>query len=240
MNEVNSHPEPITYPANSKELQRAQGLYLLLGALFIAALITCNIIANKFIEIDLGFKTVVISVGVLPYPITFLITDVLSEVYGRRRTNHIVLSGFVVSLFVLFILYIGHIFPAVDFSPVKDEAYNNVFQNSGRVMMASMAAYLSAQLIDVRLFHFWKNKTKGKHLWIRNNFSTFFSQFIDTTLVVGIIFIGKESFTNIASMIGDGWLFKVCAAAIDTAFIYLIMYGIRKAFNLKQGQEIKI
>ncbi|TNE27900.1 MAG: VUT family protein, partial [Bacteroidetes bacterium] len=176
---------------------RAQGLYLLLAALFISALITCNIIANKFIALDLLGKTFVISVGVLPYPITFLITDILSEVYGRKRTNHVVLAGFVVSLFVLFILWLGHIFPAIESSPVKDSAYNTVFQNSGRVMMASMAAYLSAQLVDVRLFHFWKKTTKGKHLWIRNNFSTIFSQLIDTTLVVGIIFIGTESQANI-------------------------------------------
>lgn len=230
----------LVFEPGSQKYKRAQALYLLLSAFFISALITCNIIANKFIEIDLGFKTFVISVGVLPYPITFLITDILSEVYGRRKTSAVVLSGFVVSLFVLFILWIGHAFPAVDFSPVKDEAYNNVFQNSGRVMMASMAAYLSAQLVDVRLFHFWKNLTRGKHLWIRNNFSTVVSQLIDTTLVVGIIFIGEVSFGQIGSMIGDGWLFKVICALVDTLFIYLLMYGIRRWFGLKPGQEIQL
>lgn len=225
---------------SGKSLLSAQLLYLILAASFIAALITCNIIANKFIELDLGFKTFTISVGILPYPITFLITDVLSEVYGRKRTNHVVISGFIVSMFVLFMLWLGHIFPAIDASPVPDEAYDQVFQNSGRVMMASMAAYLSAQLVDVRLFHFWKGVTKGKHLWIRNNFSTVFSQLVDTTLVVGIIFVGRESFGNIASMIGDGWLFKVLVALIDTIAIYLIMYAIRRSFGLKQGQEIAL
>lgn len=225
---------------NPKLHARAQGLYLLLAALFIAALITCNIIANKFIALDILGKIFVISVGVLPYPITFLITDILSEVYGRKRTNHVVLAGFIVSLFVLFILWLGHIFPALESSPVSDEAYNTVFQNSGRVMMASMAAYLSAQLVDVRLFHFWKKVTAGKHLWIRNNFSTIFSQLIDTTLVVGIIFIGTESQANIPGYIGDGWLFKVICAALDTLLIYVIMFVIRKQFGLTHGQEIKL
>lgn len=223
-----------------KDRQRALILYLFLAASFIAALITCNLIANKFISIDLGFKTFILSVGVLPYPITFLITDILSEVYGRKRTNHVVIAGFVVSMFVLFILWLGHSFPAIDTSPVTDESYNQVFQNSGRVMLASMTAYLSAQLVDVRLFHFWKKLTQGKHLWLRNNASTIFSQLIDTTLVVSIIFVGNLAFGEILTYIGDGWLFKVLAALIDTALIYIIMYFIRRSFNLKHGQEISL
>ncbi len=235
-----NHVSESNLQLSGKLRQSAQLLYLLLGASFIAALITCNIIANKFIELDLGFKTFVISVGVLPYPITFLITDVLSEVYGRKRTNQVVISGFAASLFVLFILWLGHVFPALPTSPVGDEEYNQVFQNSGRVMLASMAAYLTAQLVDVRLFHFWKGVTKGKHLWIRNNFSTVFSQLIDSALVVSIIFVGIESTGNILQMIGDGWLFKALIAAMDTLLIYPIMFGIRRAFKLAPGQEIEL
>lgn len=233
MEAVQLHPD-------SKSYARAHGLYLLLSALFIATLITCNIIANKFISLDLFGKTFILSVGVLPYPITFLFTDVLSEVYGRKKTNQVVVSGFIVSVFVLFILWLGHVFSAIPTSPVDNEAYNTVFQNSGRVMMASMAAYLSAQLIDVKLFHFWKDLTKGKHLWIRNNFSTIFSQLVDTTFVVTIIFIGTKDQSNIPNYIGDGWLFKVLCAILDTVFIYAIMFGIRKMFNLKHGQEIRL
>lgn len=231
---------PFVAELSEKKQRLAFGLYLMLAAAFIAALITCNIIANKFIELDLGFKTFSISVGVLPYPITFLITDVLSEVYGRKRTNQVVIAGFVVSLFVLLILYVGHIFPASENSPVSTEAYDTVFQNSGQVMLASMAAYLSAQLVDVRLFHFWKKLTNGKHLWLRNNASTIFSQLIDTTLVVTIIFIGKASFGEIGGYIADGWMFKALVALVDTIFIYLIMYLIRKSFGLKMGEEIQL
>ena len=125
----------------------AERLYYILGALFIAALITCNLIANKFISIDLGFKTFVISAGVLPYPLTFLITDILSELYGQKRTTHVVLSGLFASIFVLFILWLGAQFPAIESSPIDDETFNQVFQNAWRVIAASMMAYIVAQLI---------------------------------------------------------------------------------------------
>lgn len=220
--------------------QVAERLYYVLGALFVAALITCNLIANKFISIDLGFKTFVISAGVLPYPITFLITDILSELYGQKRTTHVVLSGLFASIFVLFILWLGAQFPAIDGSPVNDKTFNQVFQNAWRVIAASMLAYLFAQLIDVRLFHFWKGLTKGKHLWIRNNFSTIISQLVDTTLVVVVLFIGVESWSTMFGYIQDGWMFKIMCAAADTVLIYAFMAWARKFFNLKNGQEIEL
>jgi len=106
--------------------------------------------------------------------------------------------------------------------------------------MASMTAYLFAQLIDVRLFHFWKRKTKGKHLWVRNNFSTIFSQLVDTTLVVFVLFVGELSVGVMTGYILDGWLFKAIVALIDTFFIYLIIYAFKRFFSLKDGQEIEI
>lgn len=233
-----------TIVLEGKKLALARRIYLFLASMFIAALITCNIIANKFIAVDIWlfgyWKTFVISVGILPYPLTFLITDILSEIYGRKRTNEVVIAGFGVSLFVLFILWLGHIFPAMSNSPVSDDAYNVVFQNSWRVIMASMAAYLSAQILDVRLFHFWKKVTKGKRLWVRNNFSTMASQLVDTFLVVTIIFIGQESFQTIGGYVLDGWLFKILCALVDTIFIYLIVWVFKRVFGIQQGQEIAI
>lgn len=236
--------EVSTLVLSGQKLDLARKIYLFLASLFIASLVTCNIIANKFISIDiwlLGYwKTFTLSVGVLPYPITFLITDILSEVYGRKRTNDVVFAGFGVSLFVLFILWLGHIFPAIPNSPVQDDYYNIVFQNSWRVILASMTAYLAAQFIDVRLFHFIKRKTGGRMLWLRNNLSTITSQFLDTALVVSIIFVGSLSVNNIGSFILDGWLFKVICAAFDTFFIYLAMWLFKRIFGLKRGQEIII
>ena len=222
------------------QLNQARFLFLILSALFIAALITCNIIANKFVNIDLGFKVFTISVGVLPYPITFLITDILSEIYGRKKTNAVVISGFVASILVMFILWLGNVFDAIPGSNVDNESYATVFSSTGRVIMASMTAYLFAQLIDVRLFHFWKRKTKGKHLWVRNNFSTIFSQLVDTTLVVFVLFVGELSVGVMTGYILDGWLFKAIVALIDTFFIYLIIYAFKRFFSLKDGQEIEI
>ena len=218
----------------------AERLYYVLGALFIAALITCNLIANKFISIDLGFKVFTISAGVLPYPLTFLITDILSELYGQKRTTQVVLSGLVASIFVLFVLWLGAQFPAIANSPISDETYNNVFQNAWRVIAASMFAYLAAQLIDVRLFHFWKKITGGKMLWVRNNFSTLASQLVDTTLVVFVLFVGTLPFGTMADYIWDGWLFKATAAAFDTALIYAFMWLARRYFKLDLGEEIEL
>lgn len=208
--------------------------------MFIAALITCNLIANKFVTVDLVYKEFRISAGVLPYPITFLITDILSEIYGRKNTNAVVFSGFVASLLVLLILYLGANFPALENSPVSNTQYNVVFQNSWRVILSSMLAYLVAQFFDVRIFHFWKNLTKGKYLWLRNNFSTVFSQLLDTILVTTVIFAGRESFGFITDLIWDGWLFKVTFAAIDTILIYPIVYWFRYKFNLQRNQEISL
>ncbi len=223
---------------NRKKRQKADRLYLLLAALFITALVVCNLIANKFITVDLGFYIFTISAGVLPYPITFLITDILSEIYGQKKTNQVVITGFAALVFTMFILWIGGEFNAIGSSPVSDDIYDSAFGNSTRVIFASMAAYLVAQLVDVRLFHFWKKLTNGKMLWLRNNASTVLSQLVDTTLVVGVLFYGKESYETMASLIQDGWIFKALAALIDTPIIYVITWVLRRQFHLKFGQEV--
>jgi len=215
-------------------------IFLILAGLFVAALVTCNLIANKFVEVDLVFKTFRVSAGVLPYPLTFLITDILSEIYGRKSASAVVLSGFFASLLVLLILYLGQSYPALESSPISDAQYNQVFQNSWRVIGASMLAYLVAQFVDVRLFHFWKKRTQGRHLWLRNNFSTLLSQLTDTILVTTVIFIGVQSFDFITDLIWDGWLFKVTFAAADTLLIYPIVYGFRRFFKLGANEEVSL
>ena len=218
--------------------EKSKKIYLYLAATFIAALVVCNLIANKFITIDLGFKTFVISAGVLPYPITFLITDILSEIYGKKKTARIVWAGFGASLFVLGVLLLTQQFTAISGSPVDDETFNKVFGNSWRVIFASMTAYLCAQLIDVRIYHFWKEKTASKHLWLRNNFSTVFSQLVDTTLVVCVLFLGVRSHSEIIQFILDGWLFKILCAFIDTPLLYASTAFIRNKLDLKFGEEV--
>jgi len=198
--------------------------YIFLCAIFISSLVTCNLIANKFVTVDLGFKVFIVSAGILPYPLTFLVTDLISELYGQKKANIVVFSGFVASMFVLLFLWLGGQFNAIPDSIVNDDTYNNVFQNAWRIIAASMIAYLFAQFIDVRIFHFWKRLTNGKHLWLRNNGSTIASQLVDTTLVVMILFVGIWEPSKIVSAIIDGWLFKMLMAAIDTPIIYGIIH----------------
>ena len=219
---------------STKNSRRALLLYIILAGLFIASLTVCNLIANKFITLDLGFYTFVLSAGVLPYPITFLITDFLSEFYGQRRTNYVIISGLISLFFVLFVIWLGSQFTATDNSPISNNSYDLLFGNSGKVIFASMTAYLFAQLIDVRIFHFWKNLTRGKHLWLRNNFSTIISQLIDTTMVVGIIFFDTTELGTIGKMILDGWFFKILCALLDTPIIYLGTFIFKKKFKISE------
>lgn len=227
--------------AHDREI--ALRFYLLLGALFMAALITCNLIFRKFFAWAPfgGEFTFEQSVGILPYPITFLITDIISEVYGGKRANQVVLGGLFASLFVLLIITLGGIAPAASWSPVSDGQYSHVFGQTALAVGASMAAYLVAQLIDIRVFHFWKRVTKGKMLWVRNNFSTLTSQFVDTFTVVLLLCLGGEiKWELFWLLVLNGFLFKALVALFDTPLFYLFTYLIRRRFNLKLGEEIAL
>ena len=206
--------------------------YLILSGIFIASLVTCNLIANKFVTVDLGFKVFVVSAGILPYPITFLVTDLISELYGQKKANLVVIAGFFASMVVLLFLWLGGQFNAIPDSIVTDEVYNSVFRNAWRIIAASMVAYLFAQVVDVRIFHFWKKLTNGKHLWLRNNASTVVSQLLDTILVICILFFGVWGTDQIFSAIIDGWTFKMLMALIDTPIIYGIIYLLKGKIDI--------
>jgi len=211
-------------------------LYIILVGIFIASLVTCNLIANKFVTINLGFKVFIVSAGILPYPLTFLVTDLISEIYGQKKANLVVFSGFVASIFVLSFLWLGAQFNSIPSSIIDDFTYNAVFQNAWRLITASMAAYLFAQFVDVRVFHFWKKITNGKHLWLRNNGSTIASQLIDTTLVISILFVGVWDTNQILSAIIDGWVFKMLMALLDTPIIYAIIYFLKRKIDIAPYQ----
>tara|TARA_B100002003_G_scaffold54203_1_gene49608 strand:- start:478 stop:1155 length:678 start_codon:yes stop_codon:yes gene_type:complete len=211
--------------------------YIILAGIFIASLVTCNLIANKFVTVNLGFKVFIISAGILPYPLTFLVTDLISEIYGQKKANLVVFSGFVASIFVLLFLWLGAQFNSIPNSIVDDFTYNTVFQNAWRLITASMVAYLFAQFIDVRVFHFWKKLTNGKHLWLRNNGSTIASQLIDTTLVISILFVGVWDTNQILSAIIDGWIFKMLIALLDTPIIYVVIYLLKGKIDIAPYQE---
>ena len=130
---------------------------------------------------------------------------------------------------------------ATEWSPVNDATFSNVFGLTGIAVGASMLAYLLAQFIDIRVFHFWKKLTNGKHLWLRNNASTFSSQLVDTaTVLVLLCLAGGIAWDKFWVLLLNGFLFKVIMALIDTPILYLVINLIRKRFKLEVGKEIEI
>jgi uncharacterized integral membrane protein (TIGR00697 family) len=223
-----------------QDQRTAQGIYLILGGLFIASLVVSNLIFQKFFYWDFfGLYTFEISAGILPYPITFLITDIISEIYGKRKANQIVTTGLFASFFSLLIVYVADAVPATDWSPINDSLFTTVFGATAIAVLASMMAYLLAQYIDIQIFHFWKRVTKGKHLWLRNNFSTFLSQFVDTFIVLVLLCsFGKIKWELFSGLLLGGFLFKILIALLDTPVLYLFVGLFRKRFGLAMGEEI--
>jgi len=226
----------------------AYKIYLYLGALFITSLVVSNLIFQKFFywkpfgdSTIFGAPLFEISVGILPYPITFLITDLISEIYGKKKANQIVIAGIFASFFSMGIVLLANYVPAIDASPINDVTFNSVFSLSPLAVLASMLAYLFAQFVDIQIYHFWKKITKGKHLWLRNNFSTFFSQFIDTFTVVGLLCVFKVlPWDLFFGLVVSGFIFKIIIAFVDTPFLYFFVYIIRRKFNLTINQEIDL
>ncbi|MDA8639705.1 queuosine precursor transporter [Flavobacteriaceae bacterium] len=231
---------------NQKDKALADQIFLFLAALFITSLVVSNLIFQKFFfwyPVDtsiFGIPLFELSVGILPYPITFLITDLISEIFGKKKANQVVVAGIFASFFSIGILLVADAVPAIAYSPINDATFNQVFSLSPLAVLASMIAYLLAQFVDIRIYHFWKKITQGKHLWLRNNFSTFASQFLDTfTVILLLCFFGVLSWDMFLGLVVSGFIFKVLVAVIDTPFLYLLVYLIRKRFGLKIGEEIR-
>ena len=231
---------------NAKNLSLANNIYLILAGLFITSLVASNLIFTKIFywypfDINLmGVKLFELSVGILPYPLTFLITDLISE-YGQKKADQVVITGIFASIFSIGLIFISSQVPAIEGSPINDATFNSVFLNAPLAVLASMLTYLFAQFIDIRIYHYWKKLTKGKHLWLRNNFSTFTSQFVDTfTIVSLLILFGILPQDKFLVLIISGFIFKVIVAILDTPLLYLFVWMFRRKFNLKIGEEIKL
>ena len=247
------HPSLERLPTRTLHARR-EGVFLVLAGLFLGTLAMLNILGiTRFIKlfevtaengetVEVAGVPLVfaIAIGVLPYPITFLCTDFISELYGRARANAVVWTGFLLNLWVIAILWLGGILPGfeertADGSLVADAAgrlpvFFEVRNLAFGAVAASMIAYLVAQLVDVHVFHFWKNLTKGKHLWLRNNGSTLVSQLVDTTAVILITHFYASAlpvsadhpiWPQLLLFIATGYAFKVIVAAIDTVPFYL-------------------
>ena len=167
-----------------------------------------------------------IDAGIIAYPLTFLISDVLSEVYGRKTTTKIIWIGFFANLLMITMLFIAGLLPSASFWNEQD-SYNKILGSVPRIVFASMIAYLVSQNHDVIAFEIWKKITKGKFLWLRNNASTIVSQGIDTFLFVFIAFTGVYSTNEMWNMIWITYLIKIGVAFVDTPFVYLLVKFIK-------------
>ena len=201
-----------------KKITQEAKLDVLLG-LFVASLIAANFLGSKITTI-LGVS---VSVGIFAYPISFLITDMIEEVMGKEKTKRFVLSGFIALVLVLILTLISvYLKPAGRYP--YNEQYLIVFKSSLRMIIASFIAFGISQTHDIWAFNFWKQKTKGRFLWLRNNLSTAASQFIDTTIFMFIAFYQvapKFTVGFIFTLIIPYWLFKIAFAILDTPFVYL-------------------
>ena len=225
--------------AQATQMNFKSRLYLILAGIFIASLVSSNLIFQKFFTwTPFGLYTFEISVGILPYPITFLVTDLLSELYGKKKANQVVIAGLVASVFVMGIILLANALPQKDGSPVDSETFNRVFGLFGPAVFASMVAYLTAQFIDIRMFHFWKRLTKGKHLWLRNNASTIISQLVDTASVLFLLCLVEVfSWHEFFPLFKMGFIFKVLVALFDTPVIYGVIHLLKGKVDIAPYQE---
>ena len=195
---------------------------LSLSMAFTTLLIVANIIAGKLI----GIGAWVVPVAVIAYPLTFLVTDTISEVYGRRIATRVVWFGFAMNLLMVLLIYIGKIIPPASFWEGQD-AYNTMLGSVPRIVLASMLAYLASQHHDVFAFHFWRKVTRGRFLWLRNNASTMVSQGIDTVLFITIAFFGVVPTQVLLNMILAQYVIKLFIALADTPLCYALVALIR-------------
>ncbi|MGC9344594.1 MAG: queuosine precursor transporter [Bacteroidales bacterium] len=247
---------------DKKIARRRERVFILLSGFFLGTLAILNILGISR-QIDLSFtiaeRTIpfVVFVGVLPYPITFLCTDFISEIYGRKRANMVVWTGLILNLWVLFILWIGGVLPPQpelmqDGLPELTDPNRTFFQIrkwTFGATVASMIAYLTAQFIDVHVFHFIRKKTKGKLLWLRNNGSTLTSQMVDSIAVVTITYFyarnaimiqpGETVMHALLILILSNYIFKMVSALLDTIPFYIGTRYLAKYLHLDPDKEFR-
>lgn len=188
---------------------------MLIYTLFTTSLVIANVVTGKILQI--GPFTV--PGAVLLYAITFLCTDLVSELYGKKESQKLVIAGFICSLFASVMILLTQHLPSALFAMDKQEAYVTLLGTNFKFVFASMAAYAVSQTWDVWMFHKMGKLTGGKHKWIRNNVSTMTSQLFDTAIFITIAFAGQVP--NLLWMIVSQYIIKLIIAALDTPFFYL-------------------
>ncbi len=243
--------------------RRREVVFILLSGFFLGTLAILNILGISR-QIDLSFtigeRTIpfIVFVGVLPYPITFLCTDFISEIYGKKRANTVVWVGLILNIWVLFILWLGGSLPPhpellKDGLPgISDpnRAFFQIRQWTFGATLASMIAYLTAQFVDVHLFHFIRKITKGKMLWLRNNASTLTSQLVDSIAVVTITYLyassaiyitpGETLMHGLTILVLSNYVFKMVSALLDTIPFYIGVKFLTKYLEIDPEKEFNV
>jgi len=197
--------------------------YIILVSLFVMALTAAAMLGAKIIP----FFGLTFSATAIVFPITFLVTDVIAEVWGKKRAHKVVWIGFATTIITFIIVWVAILLPPASFWQGQ-EAYEQTFSLVGRIVFGGLIAYLVSQHHDVWIYHVLKRKTKDKHLWFRNNVSTFLSQFINTIIFIFIAFYGVLPNAAIIPMMIGHFTIKVIFAVLDTPFIYLAVAWAKK------------
>lgn len=234
---------------SSHYIKRQEHVYMILAGIFLGTLGVINMLGlSRFVDLsfNIGNWTIpmTIPLGMLPYPVTFLCTDLISEFYGKARANKLVWIGLGINLWIFFIVWLGGVLPPHVNTPPSpshpEYAFFTLRTLTMGAIIGSMIAYLVAQLLDVHIFHFCKDLTQGKHLWLRNNLSTLISQFVDTVIVITVAYYFSKDMLHLSdnSPLDDlthiilcGYSFKVIAALLDTIPFYGGVYFLKRYFG---------
>ncbi|MDX1530281.1 MAG: queuosine precursor transporter [Rhodothermales bacterium] len=211
-------------------LSRPQKLYVVCAAVFLTALVIAEATAGKFFTafrlpvpitlLGVTFEDVVMTAGVIAFPITFIVTDLLNEYYGKPGIRFVTYVGVAMIAFEFVLLQAAMAVPTASISPVPAEAFDAVFGATGRVIIGSLVAYLLGQLVDIALFHWLRRLTHGRWLWLRATGSTFGSQFIDTAVVLTVAFAGQLAAGEILAITLFNYGYKFLIAVAITPLIY--------------------
>ena len=199
-------------------VERKQQLYLWLATLFVAALLVADLIGGKFFRVG----SVHLSVGMLGFPLTFVITDVLNEFYGSAGARRVTYLGLGAALFAFTIIQVAIALPVSGESPLSQSAFATVFGWSGRLYVASLTAYVIGQLLDIAIFGVLRRATGHRMLWLRATGSTLVSQLIDTFVVNFVFLGGTKSVPFILEVVRDSYGLKILIAVALTPLIYLL------------------
>jgi len=197
---------------------RRFGVEIAIGV-FATLTVVANLVCRKLVIV----RNFIVPAGVIVYSSTFLVTDIISEVYGKEKGKRAVICGLLANIVMLISVLIVLMWTPADIPGNLEvaKAFRTVFSLTPRIVFASIVAYFISQMHDVYAFHFWKTKTHGKHLWLRNNASTIVSQAIDTTVFITLAFYGVVPNEVLFGMILGQYIIKVVIALLDTPFMYM-------------------